>query len=278
MPGMDLRPRSATEIVDASFQLLRANFMPLVTLSVAVQLPMLVVRIWAVRNALNFTTASAQVMSSLVGSVLIFGVLLFLLALVAQCALTVATSQVYLGMVVDNGAALQRGLQRALWVVLTYIVVAVGLGIAFGVGIPLATALPSVARIPLMLVLVAVAIWLGLRLIPLLSVLVLEDGGPIDAIKRALYLGNGLVGHMFVSMLLGGLIYVGIAIVAAVAVAALGAVIPALKDPSVTQVFEAAAGALVYPLLIAVAVVLYYDLRIRREGFDVEMMSRAVPR
>ena len=217
-------------------------------------------------------------MSSLVGSVLIFGVLLFLLALVAQCALTVATSQVYLGMVVDNGAALQRGLQRALWVVLTYFVVAVGLGIAFGVGIPLATALPSVARIPLMLVLVAVAIWLGLRLIPLLSVLVLEDGGPIDAIKRALYLGSGLVGHMFVSMLLGGLIYVGIAIVAALAVAALGAVIPALKDPSVTQVFEAAAGALVYPLLIAVAVVLYYDLRIRREGFDVEMMSRAVPR
>ncbi|HVP71765.1 MAG TPA: hypothetical protein VMS45_10585 [Gemmatimonadaceae bacterium] len=278
MATLELRPRSATEIVDASFQLLRANFMPLVTLSVAVQLPMLVVRIWAVRNALNFTTASAQVMSSLVGSVLIFGVLLFLLALVAQCALTVATSQVYLGMVVDNGAALQRGLQRALWVVLTYIVVAVGLGIAFGVGIPLATALPSVARIPLMLVLVAVAIWLGLRLIPLLSVLVLEDGGPIDAIKRALYLGNGLVGHMFVSMLLGGLIYVGIAIVAAVAVAALGAVIPALKDPSVTQVFEAAAGALVYPLLIAVAVVLYYDLRIRREGFDVEMMSRAVPR
>ena len=278
MATLELRPRSATEIVDASFQLLRANFMPLVTLSVAVQLPMLVVRIWAVRNALNFTTASAQVMSSLVGSVLIFGVLLFLLALVAQCALTVATSQVYLGMVVDNGAALQRGLQRALWVVLTYFVVAVGLGIAFGVGIPLATALPSVARIPLMLVLVAVAIWLGLRLIPLLSVLVLEDGGPIDAIKRALYLGSGLVGHMFVSMLLGGLIYVGIAIVAALAVAALGAVIPALKDPSVTQVFEAAAGALVYPLLIAVAVVLYYDLRIRREGFDVEMMSRAVPR
>ncbi|HUO51426.1 MAG TPA: hypothetical protein VMT93_02825 [Gemmatimonadaceae bacterium] len=32
--------------------------------------------------------------------------------------------------------------------------------------------------------------------------------------------------------------------------------------------------AAVFPLLIAVTVVLYYDLRIRHEGFDVEQLAR----
>src|SRR5262249_6688883 len=100
----------------------------------------------------------------------------------------------------------------------------------------------------------------------------------VEAIKRALFLGEGLVGHMFLSSFLGGLVYVGIAIVAALLVTVLAAIVPALKDPNVDAVFQTAAGALVYPLIIAVAVVLYYDLRIRREGFDVEMMSRATPR
>jgi len=41
-------------------------------------------------------------------------------------------------------------------------------------------------------------------------------------------------------------------------------------------VFETAVSAFIYPVISVVTVVLYYDLRTRKEGFDVEMMSRAV--
>jgi len=275
---LELRPRSATEIVDAAFQILRANFVPLVTLSVAAQIPMLVIRIWFARNGVNFVTGGAAAMSQLVGSVFVFGILLVLLTVLAQCAITVAASQVYLGLAVDNGAAIGRGLQRFGYVVLTSILILLAVGVVFGIAAALTSFLPSAARVVLILVFVVVAIWLGLRLIPLNTVIVLEDAGPIEAIKRSLFLGESLVGHMFVSVLVGALIYIGIAILAGIAVAVLAAIVPAIKDPSVSQIFQTAFVALVYPLFIAVLVVLYYDLRIRREGFDVEMMSRAVPR
>jgi hypothetical protein len=270
---LELRPRSATEIVDASFQLLRANFLPLVTLSVAVQLPVLIIRIWAVRLGLNSAGAADQILGMIV-PIMVFGVLLVLFALVVQCAMTVAASQVYLGVTVDAGSAIRRGLQRFVPMIATYLLVGIGF-VAAGI---VTAILPSSARAIAMIVLVIIGIFVALRLIPLNTVVVLEDASPVDAIKRALFLGDGLVGHMFLASLLGGLVYAGIAIVAALVVALLGAIVPAVKDPNVEAVFQTAAGALVYPLIIAIAVVLYYDLRIRREGFDVEMMSRATPR
>ena len=277
MATLELRPRSATEIVDASFQLLRGNFKSLVTLSVAAQLPVLILKIWIARMGLTAATMSQQIMSMiwpLVGVSLLVG----LFTILAYCALTVAVSQVYLGLAVDSGAALSRGFGRFLWAILTYIVLGIGFGVAFAGAAVLAALLPSAARVIVILVLAFVAVVIALRLIALRTVVVLEDVGPIEAIKRALFLGESLIGHMFLASLLGALIYFGIAFVAVLAVTAIGAVISPLKDPSVSAVFQTAALALIYPVIVAIAVVLYYDLRIRKEGFDVEMMSRAVPR
>ena len=277
MATLELRPRSATEIVDASFQLLRANFSPLVTISVAAQLPVLAIRIWLVRIGLGAGTAPSEVAAQFaqaIGSVLVIGVIIIFLAILAQFVIIVAASQAYLGLAIDPGAAFRRGLQRFFWVVLTYLLVGFGFGVAFAI----AAFLPAAVRVIIVLVLVLVSIVVALRLIPLNCVAVLEDANPVDVVKRTLFLGQGLIGHMFLTMLLGGLIYFGIALIAGVLVAVLAAIVPALKDPNVGAVFQTAAAALVYPLIIAISVVLYYDLRIRREGFDVEMMSRAMPR
>lgn len=272
---LELRPRSATEIVDASFQILRTSFTPLVTLSVAAQIPVLVIRIWAVRMGFMAGTASTSTVMSMIGSIMIFGVLLVLLAILAQCAVLVAASQAYLGDSPDAGAAVSRALSRFLPLLLTYLLVGVGFAVVFAI----AAMMPgSSARGLIFLVLAVVAIFVGLRLIPLNSVGVLEDAGPIDIVKRTLHLGQGMVGHMFLTMFLGGLIYIGIAIVAQLLVSVIGAVVPAVKDPNVQAIFQTAAGALVYPLVVVISVSLYYDLRIRKEGFDVEMMSRAAAR
>jgi hypothetical protein len=44
--------------------------------------------------------------------------------------------------------------------------------------------------------------------------------------------------------------------------------------PTITVIIAAVAIVLVYPFLAVVSTLLYYDLRVRKEGFDLEVMSR----
>jgi len=57
---------------------------------------------------------------------------------------------------------------------------------------------------------------------------------------------------------------------------ALAAVVPGLGGPRMHQLFQSAFVCFVAPIGAAVITVLYYDLRIRREGFDLELSSKAL--
>ncbi len=46
----------------------------------------------------------------------------------------------------------------------------------------------------------------------------------------------------------------------------------------IRPVLSMAFGIFVYPFLYVVIVVLYYDMRVRKEGFDLELMARATAR
>ena len=235
---------------------MRLNYVPLVTLSVAAQLPLLALRISMGRMPMGRGTTPAEVMAALSSATpLLF--LLGVLAVAAQNAVMVAAAQIYLGEPLNAGAAIGRALRRFLWLIVAYIIVS--LAVIIGL---VAFILPG--------------FYIAFRLIPLNTVVVLEDRGVFESISRTWTLGGGRVWHMFLTMLLGFLIYIGVAIVGGVLVGILGTMIGALKDPNVAAVFTTAATALVYPLLITVGVVLYYDLRIRHEGFDVEMMTKSM--
>jgi hypothetical protein len=250
--SIELRPRSATEIVDAAFQILRQSYVPLVTLSVAAQLPSLAMRL-SLGNMPTDPAAMLQWMQSEVswGELALLG----LLAFVGQNAVMVAASQVYLGERINAGAALTRAVTRTFVMIPAWILafLAIAIGYVF---------------------LIVPGIWITLRLIPLNRVGVLEEGGPIKALNRAWDLGRGHVGHMFVTMLLGALIYFGVAMVGGVLVGILGAVAGMFKSSGVAAVLSTAVSAVIFPLFVMMQVILYYDLRIRFEGFDVEMMSR----
>jgi hypothetical protein len=249
---LELRPRSATEIVDAAFQMLRQTYAPLVTLSVAAQLPALAIRI----SMGQVPTDPAQMMQWLSEehSWALLG-LLTVVALIGQNAVMVAASQLYLGEKMNAGAAFMRSLMRILPLIVAYLLAAFAVMLGY-------------------VALIIPGIWLTLRFIPLNLVTVLEDGGPIKAINRTWELGRGHIGHMFVTLFLAGLIYIGVALVGGVAVGLLSTVASLFKDSSVAAVLSTAVSAAIFPLFITIQVILYYDLRIRFEGFDVEMMSR----
>lgn len=256
MATLEMRPRSSTEIVDAAFQLMRTNYVPLVTLCVAAQLPLLVVRIMANRIPTSPVATPAELLAA-AGPVLMLIPLIAIVSFGAQIAVMVGASQVYLGQTLDSGAAIGRALGRIGWVILAYVILIPVIFVGF-------------------ILLIVPGVYISLRLMALNSVLALEDLGPFESIRRAWDLGREHVGHMFVTLFLGGIIYGAVGLVVQIFVVILGQAVPALKDPNVVAVFTTAAAAVVYPLVITISVVLYYDLRIRVEGLDVEMMAKSI--
>lgn len=252
MASLELRPRSATEIVDAAFQVMRPNYLALLTLSVAAQLPAL-----AMRLSMSIPTDPARVMQWMQTETAISGLaLLWVLSFAGNCVVMVAASQLYLGEKIDAGAAFLRGSWRSLLILIPLWLLS---SLAIGVGF---------------VFLIVPGVWLALRLIPLFTVSILEDGGWVKAITRTWALGRGHVGHMFLTVLIALLIYIGVAVVGGVVVGVLGTIAGLFKDSGVASVLTTAISAAIVPLFMMMLVILYYDLRIRFEGFDVEIMSR----
>jgi hypothetical protein len=101
-----------------------------------------------------------------------------------------------------------------------------------------------------------------------------ERGGPA-AIARAAALTRGSTWEVVKALMLVWLVYL-IALVAAAflsgIVLSLGQSLTALQVAS--QVVGVLFTVLVYPLISVVQTLLYYDLRIRKEGFDIELMAQ----
>jgi hypothetical protein len=96
---------------------------------------------------------------------------------------------------------------------------------------------------------------------------VLEDTGPNVAMARSLKLSKGSAAHIFFSLGLAFFLYFIISGVISV----LGLT---LLTPTTAQIIGSLVIIPIYPLLAVVSTMLYYDLRIRKEGFDLEIMAR----
>ena len=100
----------------------------------------------------------------------------------------------------------------------------------------------------------------------------LESGSSSDALRRSWELTKGFrwkaLGLGVVSIGLILVVYVGAGVLGGV----LGGVMGGLDV--VLAVIGACVSLLIYPVISCVFTVFYYDLRVRKEGFDLEMLSR----
>ena len=114
MAPLELRPRSATEIVDAAFQVMRPNYLVLLTLAVAAQLPAL-----AVRVSISIPTDPAQMVQWMQTETGWGGLaLITILSFAGNNVVMVVALQLYLGEKINAGAAFLRASWRTLLILL----------------------------------------------------------------------------------------------------------------------------------------------------------------
>jgi hypothetical protein len=238
LSSVSLRPRSATEIVDAMFQLLRAHYPQLATIVAVTFIPQILLGL--------------LLPEAFIGAA---GLVAVLTGPLATGAVVLAVSDAYLGRSVDSGAALRRAANRLGSLVLVGIVQ----GVLVGVG--------------LLLLIVPGFIFLAWTAV-MPAVVVLEDASASDAFTRSRSLARDRMGHVLRTILVGGLIYLVGFVLAGMA----GALLPSgvAESPKVSNLLMQIVQILLYPVLAVAVTLLYYDLRIRKEGFDIEIMASAL--
>lgn len=249
MTEVALRPRSATELIDAAVQLYRQNFKQFITLSVVLLIPFL---------ALGLALTLAGIMQP--GLPPVFGPLFFVAALlgglwyvVASSVFQIAVSERYLGREIDMGAAFRAAMGRLPALILGGIGKAVLTFIAF-------------------LFIIVPGIYVGLALFAVGPVILFEGRSAGDAIGRSWDLSRGLKGKIFLTWL----IVIVLVIVVSMVFGLASVPLTLAHLTSVGQVVSMIGNVLMYPFMWIVSVLLYYDARIQKEGMDIELMSQSI--
>jgi len=249
----------AGQTIDAAIRLYRARWKTLLAISAVIMVPFSLLQQFAIHASRHPVLIGGQVVNQSDSGVVILFVLLnyvFIQPLI-QASLIRALAGVYLGQNVRASESLRFGLSKLGWVLLWSFLA--GLLTAFG-----------------LIALIVGAIFLYVRFYFTVASVVLEDETS-NPIGRSWNLTKGLWWHIFGTSLLASLI-AGIAGI----VFAIPTALIAINDTgqSMAWVFQAVLGAastvLLTPFTIGVIVLLYFDARIRKEGFDLAVMAREV--
>ncbi|MES2522982.1 MAG: hypothetical protein V4617_09815 [Gemmatimonadota bacterium] len=240
MADSSLRARSTSEIVDASFSLYRRDALQYIMIGALAYSPLILVFILfqGMSTTTEILVLAVTYLMTLISLALVSG-------MIARMG-----SDVYLGGTADVASTLKAVIPRVLSLIVATIVV--GIIVMFG-----------------LFLLIVPGVYLYTRLFAVPQIVVLEGKGPMEAISRSWALTRGRAGHTFLTLLLVYGIYMVLSLGITIGVALLG-------NAVLQAIISMLLGILCYPILTLVALVLYYDLRIRGEGFDVEHMSQSL--
>jgi uncharacterized membrane protein len=246
-----LRPLTVGEILDTSFTLYRRHFAALATVAlVCTGLP-LVLRL--------FLEAGGGFMSNL-SLAFLYGLSLVVLNLIATGATVFIVSESYLGRPITAREALHRATPHIGRILVCSLLMAFIIGLGF-----------------FLLVVPGVMLATGLALA--IPAVVLEPRSASAALSRSLELTRGSRWRIFIlAFVLLILLYIPVvAITGLLAVLLPQASGERFGPASVSTVAAIAVGGVVqmfiYPLFYCVLTVTYYDLRVRKEGFDLELLA-----
>lgn len=273
MATLDLRPLSLGELLDRTFTLYRGHFLLFAGISAIPHVFVLLIQlaqtmfspaggIFAVATNPNVSGQMPGFSAAGIADTLAFGfaalVVSVLASLYSQGATVIAVSDLYLGRTMTLGEAFRR--------------VRGEIGTIFGVAV-----LGGLAVIGGLILLIIPGIYIALRLAVAVQAAVLENIGPADAMSRSFSLTKDNAGRVFLIYLLYIFLLYG-----AVALLGMPFIVGTMLTKSnpdllrlftmLTQVGSFIAEALVIPFATIAMSLFYYDMRVRKEGFDLQMM------
>ena len=261
MTAFDLRPLTLGEILDRTFTLYRRNFLLFVGISAIPQTLVLAIN---VISLLLGTKGAARAFTGLgIGLSLVIGLVVAIVAVLAifysQGATILAVKDLYLG----RPASILDSFRRTRGEILPIMGVGIltGLAVVFG-----------------LILLVVPGIFIACRLFASVPVMLTEGRGPRDAMSRSWDLTQGAAGRAFVIYLLYLVILFAFALVLVSPFSAL-AVLAGIRNPEMMRFWTFIAdlgnrvsSTLVSPFLLIASAVFYFDLRVRKEAFDLQFM------
>lgn len=265
---LELRPMTTADIIDTAIRLYRHNFGLFLGISAVVQLPTLLAQVISAATLSRAMSAAGELdllqFGGILGGIGILGLAAILLYPLGQAAMTLAVSERYLGRSTSVGAAYAAAAPhywRVLWTsLLTWLAIYAGF---FACIVP--------------------GVWLGIRLLLAPSVtVVLEGRWGSDGMGRSWRLTEGnfwsILGTMAVLMLMVLVATYGVITPVAILMGArLGSDPAAMTTYQVlSQSIASTMQIILGPLWMLAMVLVYYDLRIRKEGFDLLMMAQAL--
>lgn len=247
MVPASLRPMSVGEILDVSFSLYRRHFATLGTIAVLCSgVPVLLSL---------YIESSGGVLYNLPLTLLHY-VTFTVLSSIATAATVFVVSESYLGRPLPAGDALRRATPLLARLIICSLLLAIIVGIGF-----------------ILFLVPGIVLLCGLLLA--FPSLVLEPGSsPTGALSRSWSLTRGSRWRMFgLLVTMAILLYVPLVGLGAVAAVVLPGGALGASPGTLTLAVVGVVQMLLYPLLYCVLTVAYYDLRVRKEGFDLEVLA-----
>lgn len=273
MESLSLRPLGIPEVIDAAFKLLRRNARTLFTIAVVVLLPLGILEYFLslfIESAIPTTprlipeTATPEEVLAMLaedlGPLFLAGLLSGTVAALAQAVVQLgsveAIAEVYLGREPNWRASLGAGLRR----------LPAGIGAFFIAIVPLIVGF---------LLCLLPGIWLAVMWSMVVPVLAVENLGPGASLGRSWKLVKSrfwpVLGVLALSFLITIVIQAAFGGAVGVAMALSGNI-----SIQIQTLINTVSRILVIPFTATVFAVLYFDLRVRQEGFDLERMAAAI--
>jgi hypothetical protein len=242
MRDLPLRPRSVTELVDAAFTLYRRDSLEYIVVAAVAMTPALVLQLILPPALTPQEVSGTGLLASQISTW--FGLTLI------SAIVTRFGSDVYLGGDPDMATVIREVAPRA----------------------PRAL-VASALKLPLYVLgfaaLLVGALYVTARYFAVATVVVLEGKGPLAAFKRSSQLSKGRKRHILNTLALVMIIY----LIVTMGVVATGSM---LGSRVLTSILGTMFTVITYPVVALSGMVLYYDARIRGEGFDMEQMAEAL--
>jgi hypothetical protein len=282
MAARELRPLRVGEIIDAALKVYRRNVLTLWKIVAVVVVPVNLIGAIVLLSVLpsdffepgfgSRTSLTNEEQWAIIAASVVVGLISVITVIAATAACLKVVSDTYMGESSDAGSSLAfatRRLHSLVWVLFLTVLIVFAIGVvAVVTGLFLG---------PLAIVFVVPVIWLYIAWSFATPALLVEDARGRAALGRSFNLVRGrwwpVFGTLFLGFLIAGLVGAGIEAVLTPIVSGTDSLTTAVLLDAVVRSISAI---VTTPFSAALVGIIYFDLRVRKEGFDVQLLAQRI--